>query len=100
MGNLNSAIISNVGMIINSEMKKETKEEIQIISAIGMLVVGIGLAIAGFVIPPTGEIHDSVLWIFAQCLIYAGSIFGVSVYITGRFNYLQEKLLNGKEEKK
>jgi hypothetical protein len=28
----------------------------------------------GFVVPPTGEISDSVLLFFAQCLIYAGSI--------------------------
>ena len=33
-----------------------------------------------------GIIHDSVLWFFAQCLIYAGSIFGVSIYVTGKVN--------------
>lgn len=79
-------------------MKKETKEIVQIFSAIGMLLVGTALAIAGFCVPPIGEIHDSVLWIFAQCLIYAGSIFGVGIYINGKFNHLQDKLLN-KEEK-
>lgn len=79
-------------------MKKETKESIQIFSAIGMLIVGTGLSIAGFLADPIGEIHDSVLWIFAQCLIYAGSIFGVGIYINGKFNHLQDKLLN-KEEK-
>lgn len=80
-------------------MKKETKESIQICSAIGMLAVGAGLSIAGFCVEPVGQIHDSVLWMFAQCLIYAGSIFGVAIYINGKFNHLQEKLLN-KEEKK
>ena len=46
-----------------------------------MLMAGVGLATAGFIVPPTGEISDSVLLFFAQCLIYAGSIFGVSIYI-------------------
>ncbi len=79
-------------------MKKETRENIQIFSAVGMLIFGASLSIAGFCIPPIGQIHDSVLWIFAQSLIYAGSIFGVGIYINGKFNLLQEKLLN-KEEK-
>ncbi|MBU3043456.1 hypothetical protein KO473_21215 [Bacteroides sp. HF-4919] len=80
-------------------MKKESKENLQLFSAVGMLMVGTGLAIAGFLADPVGEIHDSVLWIFAQCLIYAGSIFGVGIYINGKFNHLQNKLLNKEEQK-
>lgn len=79
-------------------MKNETRENIQICSAVGMLIFGGSLTIAGFFVPPIGQIHDSVLWVFAQCLIYAGSIFGIGIYINGKFNILQEKLLN-KEEK-
>ena len=66
-------------------MKRDTKEAIQYGSAIGMLILH-------------GEIHDSVLWLFAQCLLYAGAVFGVSVYITDRFNRLENKLFNKKEE--
>ena len=51
------------------------------LSAIGMLMAGVGLTIAGFIVPPLGVISDSVLWFTAQTLIYAGSIFGVKVYI-------------------
>ena len=64
-------------------MKRDTKEAIQYGSAIGM---------------SHGEIHDSVLWLFAQCLLFAGAVFGVSVYITDRFNRLENKLFNKKEE--
>ncbi len=46
-----------------------------------MLFAGIVLAFVGFLTPPKGEIHDSVLWLFAQCLIYAGSVFGLSLYV-------------------
>ena len=52
-------------------MKRDTKEAIQYGSAIGMLILGSALAIAGFIMSH-GEIHDSVLWLFAQCLLYAG----------------------------
>ncbi len=61
-------------------MSKETKESVQIWSAVGMLAVGVALVIAGFIVSPTGEVSESVLWFFAQCLIYAGSIFGIGIY--------------------
>ena len=67
-------------------MKRETKEDIQVWTAVGMLMAGVGLSTAGFFVAPVGAIHDSVLWFFAQCLIYAGSIFGVSIYVTGKVN--------------
>lgn len=80
-------------------MKRETKDTVQMLSAIGMLVLGSGLSIADFVMLH-GVIHDSILWLFAQCLIYAGSVFGVSVYVTGRLNKFKDELINHKEERK
>ena len=53
-------------------MTKETKENVQIVSAIAMLIGGFLLAVAGFIVPPTGQIHESVLGVFAESLIYAG----------------------------
>lgn len=73
-------------------MKKETKENIQYGSAVGMLVSGVAFAVAGFIAPPMGEIHDSVLLIFAQCLIYAGSVFGIAVFATSKVDYLNSKI--------
>lgn len=77
-------------------MSKETKENIQIASAIAMLLGGFLLAVAGFIVPPTGQIHESVLGVFAECLIYAGSIFGVTIYIQTKYtelrSYLDSKL--------
>ena len=80
-------------------MKKDTKEDIQICTAIGMLMAGVGLSVAGFIVPPTGQIHDSVLWFFAQCLMYAGGIFGIGVYVTTKFNHLVDKLKDKEENK-
>lgn len=80
-------------------MRKDTKEDVQVCTAVGMLIVGVGLSVAGFIVEPLGQIHDSVLWFFAQCLIYAGSIFGIGIYVNGKFNHLVDKL-NGKEDSK
>ena len=62
-------------------MKKKTKDTIAVITAIAMLVVGAGLCIAGFIVDPLGIIDNSVLWIMGQCLLYAGSIFGIGMYV-------------------
>ncbi len=73
-------------------MTKETRTTYQVFSALAMLLAGVALSIAGFIVPPVGEISDSVLWFFAQCLIYAGSIFGVSIYVQSKFTELKNQL--------
>ena len=73
-----------MGEVEGAFTKKKNKtmqDNLSKLSAIGMLMAGVGLTIAGFIVPPLGEISDSVLWFTAQTLIYAGSIFGVKVYI-------------------
>ena len=57
------------------------KTHFRVWSALGMLFAGVGLSIAGFAVPPVGEISDSVLWYFAQCLLYAGGAMGIDVAI-------------------
>ena len=79
-------------------MKRETREDIQVWTAVGMLIVGVSLSFAGFLVEPLGIIHDSVLWLFAQCLVYAGSIFG---YVNGRVhNALKDFTERNKEDDK
>ena len=57
-----------------------------------MLLSGIGLSVAGFVADPFGEISDSVLWYVSQSLVYAGSIFGVTLYIHSKFAEITTEL--------
>ena len=59
-------------------MKSSTKELIQYGSAIAMILSGIVLAFLSFF--SNGDIVDGVLWYIAQALIYAGGVFGVSLY--------------------
>ena len=73
-------------------MTREHRVNIQYISAIGMLISGVGLSVAGFIVSPLGEISDSVLWFAAQTMIYAGSVFGVSVYVNDKFRSITDKL--------
>lgn len=61
-------------------MKKETKDNITVGSALGMLIFGVALTLAAFLLPPVGEIHDSVLWVLGQSLIYAGGALGIANY--------------------
>lgn len=73
-------------------MTRERRITFQYLTAAAMLLVGVALAIAGFIVSPLGEISDSVLYFTAQCFIYAGSVFGVSIYVTDKFKNLQRKL--------
>lgn len=56
-------------------MNKPSKT--QLFSAIGMIVLGSGLLIAAFILPPPGEIHSSVLVAFGETLTFAGALFGI-----------------------
>lgn len=60
----------------------DIKEKAAIVTAVAAFVVGWGLTIAGFVVPPLGEIADSILWVLGQALIYAASVFGITSYFT------------------
>lgn len=61
------------------EIRKH-KPTIQLLAAVFLIVVGCGLLIAGFVVPPPGEIHNSVLVAFGEILTFAGAVFGMKYH--------------------
>ena len=69
-------------------MKIITK--IQVTIAIAAFVAAVGFGIAGFVVPPPGQIHESVLYLVAQFLLLTASIFGVGAM------FANNKLKNNK----
>ena len=87
------------------EAKLDIKTKFAIGSAVVAFLAGWGLTIAGFIIPPKGEVHDSVLWILGQALVYAASVFGVGMYISSEMtklraenrNYIERALKEEKE---
>lgn len=76
-------------------MKGRVKEIIQYAAAVFLLVSGVLLCYLSFFTCPIGVVSDSVLWYLGQCLMFAGSVFGITSYV----NYQIEKKLHGTQEK-
>ena len=73
-------------------MKHKTKDTISVWSAIILIIFGMAIVTAGFIVSPVGEVHSSALWTFGQCLIYAGSMFGITTYVNGKFKNMKDEL--------
>ncbi len=79
-------------------MTPNAKDKIQYSTAVFMLLSGVVLTYCSFFMK--GDVLDSVLWYAGQTMVYAGSIFGVSVLIRTKSgelrNYIEERI---REEK-
>ena len=73
-------------------MKPNKKDSIATWSAIAMLIWGVMLTTCAFFVPPMGEVHDSVLWVLGQILIYCGSIFGIAMYARKKLDDIEERI--------
>lgn len=62
--------------------KMDSKQRAAFITAIIAFAAGWGLTIAGFCVPPTGEVSGSVLAVLGEAMVYAASVFGVSMYFS------------------
>ena len=58
-------------------MQQKQLSAMRLFTAVGMIVLGGALLIAGFIVSPTGEIHSSVLIGFGEILTFAGALFGI-----------------------
>lgn len=56
---------------------EKVKLNIQLAIAVIVFLVGVGLVIAGFILPPPGVIHDSVLIVFGEACTFSGSLIGI-----------------------
>ena len=79
-------------------MTPNAKDKIQYSTAVFILLSGVVLTYCSFFMK--GDVLDSVLWYAGQTMVYAGSIFGVSVLIRTKSgelrNYIEERI---REEK-
>lgn len=66
-------------------------------TAVGMLLSGNALAWTDYFLPTPGNISDDVLWFFSQCLIYAGSMLGISIYVNSKVKDVVKKLMAEKK---
>lgn len=65
-------------------------------SAIIAIASGIGLSYLQYF--SYGDLSDSILYYVAQMLIYAGSIFGVTMYYNGKFGELNAIVRKNKND--
>lgn len=70
-------------------MLANTKEWIQYSTAIAMVASAIVLAFLSFFI--TSTIASGVLWYISEALVYAGSIFGISIYFKTKLGDFESK---------
>ena len=59
------------------EQNKPSSPERQLHCAVAVTIVGCALLITGFIVAPLGEIHQSVLIGFGECLTFAGALLGI-----------------------
>jgi hypothetical protein len=71
--------------------KLKVRDIIIYTAAVIAFITGIGLCIAGFIVPPTGIISGSVLTALGEFLTFFGSIFGI-----GEYTKIQLRKLNSK----
>ena len=70
-------------------MQANTKDWIQYGSAIAMIASGIALAFISFFMK--GELANGVIAYVSEALIYAGGIFGVSIYFKTRLGEFENR---------
>lgn len=59
---------------------KHFGSKIQLICAVVLIALGACLLVAGFCVPPTGVIDNSVLVAFGEILTFVGSLFGIDYH--------------------
>lgn len=82
------------------------KQKAAYTTAIIAFMIGWGLTIAGFIVDPKGEISGSVLAVLGEAMVYAASVFGVTLYFQHQMdkfrsdtkNYLDETIKKEKNE--
>lgn len=73
-------------------MDEKSKLNLRLLVAVILTIVGSGLLIAGFTVPPLGIIHGSVLVAFGETSTFVAAVLGIDY--TYKF-----KILSKKEEK-
>lgn len=61
-----------------------SKQRAAYVTAVFAFIVGWGLTIAGFCVPPVGEVSGSVLAVLGEALVYTASVFGVTLYFSSQ----------------
>lgn len=72
-------------------MSNNAKLNLQLITAVILVLVGCGLLIAGFIVNPLGIIDGSVLTAFGESCTFAGALFGIDYTYRYKIKNIQKK---------
>ena len=72
-------------------MSNNAKFNLQLITAIILVLIGCGLLIAGFIVNPLGIIDGSVLTAFGESCTFAGALFGIDYTYRYKIKNIQKK---------
>lgn len=64
----------------NRTPRPDRNNRVQLAAAMIITAVGASLLIAGFIVSPAGQIHQSVLIGFGECLTFGGSLLGIDYH--------------------
>ena len=69
---------------------KSISPKTQTFMALVLFLTGVGLLIAGFIVPPTGIIDPSVLVAFGEVLTWVATIIGVDYHFRAKRQNIEE----------
>lgn len=69
---------------------KSISPKTQSFMALILFLTGVGLLIAGFIVPPTGIIDSSVLVAFGEVLTWVATIIGVDYHYKAKRQKIEE----------
>lgn len=61
-------------------------------AALASFVIGWGLTIMGFCVPPIGEVSPSVLSALGIALSFTGSVFGIGIYFDSKVENFKREI--------
>ena len=79
-------------------MTVERKETVQYITAICTLASGVIMCFLSFFLNKY-VVHDSALWYFGETLAFAGSVFGIGIYVNHQIKKAELNIHNDVDRK-
>lgn len=93
---------NNINIEVRNWSELSYRDKVAYSVTIGAFVIGVALSITGLIIPPTGEIHPSVITLVGLFLSFAGALLGISHHFEnelGKFKASVEQKLNENRDK-
>ena len=88
---------NNIKIDAQSWSELSYRDKVAYSVTIGAFVAGVALSITGMVLPPTGEVHPSIITLVGLFLSFAGALLGISHFYQnelGKFKASVEQKLN------